>query len=251
MKSSFSDRVALVTGSTAGLGKSIALCLGKAGARVVVNYCHNSERARETFQEIRAAAVEAVLVQADITNENEVERLFSEAAAALGEIDILVVNATPRHVPRPVEDYCWGDYQSLVDFFIKSPFLLARRALPFMKRQRWGRIINVSSDVYHQSSAYFSAYAAAKSAQIGWGRSLARELGRFGITVNTVAPGWIPTERQGVITPEEEDRHLARVPAGRWGTPADVAHAVLYFASEESSFASGQTLCVNGGLTPW
>lgn len=139
----------------------------------------------------------------------------------------------------------------MLDFFIKSPFLLTRRALPHMKQKKWGRIINITSEVFQRSVAPFSAYVAAKGGQIGWSRSMASELAPFGITVNMVAPGWIPVERHENDPQAEKDAYRAIIPADRWGTPQDVADAVLYFASDEASFVTGQTLCVNGGLTPW
>ena len=119
-----------------------------------------------------------------------------------------------------------------------------------MKKKRFGRIINVGSEVFQLSVPNFSAYVAAKGGQLGWTRSMAKELAPFGITVNQVAPGWIPTERHANDPQEAKDGYLAGIPAGRWGTPEDVATAVLYFASNEASFVTGQTTCVNGGLTP-
>jgi 3-oxoacyl-[acyl-carrier protein] reductase len=120
-----------------------------------------------------------------------------------------------------------------------------------MRQRRWGRIINITSEVFHRSVSPFSAYVAAKGGQIGWTRSMATELAPHGITVNSVAPGWVPVERHAKDPQEMKDAYLAIVPMGRWGTPDDVAYAVLYYASQEASFVTGQTLCVNGGNTPW
>jgi 3-oxoacyl-[acyl-carrier protein] reductase len=139
----------------------------------------------------------------------------------------------------------------MLDFFIKSPFLLAQQGVAKMKTQRWGRFINIVSEVYHRSVSPFSAYVAAKGGQIGWTRSMAREWAGDGITVNMVAPGWIPVERHLDDPQEDKDAYLGMIPANRWGVPQDVADAVLYLASDEASFVTGQTLCVNGGLTPW
>ena len=169
----------------------------------------------------------------------------------MGSIDIVVVNATPDQPQCPIEQYDWELYQSMVDFFVKSPYLLTRQALPVMRQQRWGRIINVTSEVFHRSVAPFSAYVSAKGGQIGWSRSMATELAPLGITVNTVAPGWIPVERHEKDPQEMKDAYLAIIPMGRRGTPRDVAHAVLFYASDEAGFVTGQTLCVNGGNTPW
>jgi 3-oxoacyl-[acyl-carrier protein] reductase len=139
----------------------------------------------------------------------------------------------------------------MIDFFLKSPYLLTRRVLPGMKAKRFGRIINITSEVFHRAVSPFSAYVAAKGAQIGWSRSMSQELAPFGITVNMVAPGWIPVERH-VNDPEEQKQgYLNMIPAGHWGTPEDVAHAVLYLASEQAGFVTGQTLAVNGGMTAW
>ena len=251
MAFSLAGHVAIVTGSSTGLGKAIALTLGKAGARVVVNYFNNAARAERTHAEFKEANVASVLVKADVVTEAGVDLLFRETEATLGKPDILVVNATPEQPLKPIEEYDWAGYQTMLDFFVKSPFLLAQRGLPSMKAKKWGRLVNITSEVFQRSVARFSAYVAAKGGQIGWSRSMARELAPYGITVNMVAPGWIPVERHEKDAQADKDAYLNLIPAGRWGTPQDVADAVLYFASEEASFVTGQTLCVNGGMTPW
>jgi len=251
MAFSLANRVALVTGNSTGLGKAIGLALGQAGAMVPVNYFHNEQRAGRTLAEYEAAGIATCLVRSDVTTEEGVERLFMETERRLGPVDIIVPNATCEQPLKPIEEYDWAFYQTMIDFFLKSPYLLARRGLPRMKIQRWGRIINITSEVFHRSVAPFSAYVAAKGAQIGWSRSMSRELAPLGITVNMVAPGWIPVERHENDPQAEKDAYLAQVPMGRWGMPRDVADAVLYLASEEAAFITGQTLCVNGGMTPW
>lgn len=251
MPFSLKGHVAVVTGSSTGLGKAIALTLGKAGARVAVNYAHNQPRGEATFAEFRQAGVEAVLVRCDVTSEEGVETLYRETEAKLGRPDILVANATCDQPLRPIEEYDWKFHQAMLDFFVKSPYLLTKRGLAHMKARKWGRIVNITSEVFQRAVAPFSAYVAAKGGQVGWSRSMARELAPFGITVNMVAPGWVPVERHEKDPQAAKDEYLALVPAGRWGTPQDVAGAVLYFASEEASFVTGQTLCVNGGMTPW
>jgi 3-oxoacyl-[acyl-carrier protein] reductase len=251
MAFSLAGHVAVVTGSSTGLGKAIALTLGKAGARVAVNYFNDAARAERTFAEFQQARVESALVKADVITEEGVDLLFRETEARFGKPDIIVVNATPDQPLKPIEEYDWAFYQTMLDFFVKSPFLLARRGLPHMKAKKWGRIVNITSEVFQRSVAPFSAYVAAKGGQIGWSRSMSRELAPFGITVNMVAPGWIPVERHEKDPQEEKDAYLQLIPAGRWGTPRDVADAVLYLASEEASFVTGQTICVNGGMSPW
>jgi len=251
MPFSLNNHVAVVTGSSTGLGKAIAFTLGKAGAKVALNYANNRERAQATLAEFRQAGIDSVLVRADVTSPDGVDFLYRETEAKLGKPDILVINATCAQPFKPIEEYDWEFHQAMVDFFIKSPYLLTRRGLAHMKQQKWGRIINIASEVFHRSVALFSAYVAAKGGQIGWSRSMSQELAPFCITVNVVAPGWIPVERHEHVPQEEKDAYHKLIPAKRWGTPQDVAHAVLYFASEEASFVTGQTLCVNGGMTPW
>ena len=177
--------------------------------------------------------------------------MVKQTEEQLGSIDIVVPNATPDQPLKPIEEYDWEFYQQMLDFFVKSPYLLARAVLPGMKERGWGRIINIGSEVYQMSVSPFSAYVAAKGGQIGWTRSMSREMAPFGITVNTVNPGWIPTERHVDDPQEDKDAYLEAIPMKRWGIPEDVGEAVAYFASEEAGFITGQTLCVNGGNSPW
>ena len=216
-----------------------------------VNYFNNEERADHALRQLRDVNVECVLARGDVSTEGGVARVADEVEKALGPIDIVVANATPDQPQKPIEEYDWDFYQQMIDFFIKSPYLLTRRLLPHMKKQSWGRIINITSEVFHRGVSPFSAYVAAKGGQIGWSRSMATELASFGITVNTVAPGWIPTERHIDDSQEAKDGYRVLIPANRWGTPKDIGDAVAYYASDEASFVTGQTICVNGGMTPW
>ena len=251
MSFSLSGKVALVTGNSTGLGKAIGMALGQAGAKVPVNFCNNQQRGEQTASEYQNAGIDTTLVQADVTTEDGVAKLFEVVEADLGPVDIVVANATCHHPQRTVDQYDWDFYQTMLDFFVKSPFLLTQRALPHMKSQSWGRIVNIISEVFYASISPFSGYVAAKGGQVGWSRSVARELAPFGITVNMVAPGWIPVERHENEPQETKDAYLATIPAGRWGVPQDVGNAVVYLSSDEASFVVGQTLCVNGGNTPW
>jgi 3-oxoacyl-[acyl-carrier protein] reductase len=213
-------RVALVTGSSKGLGKAIALRLGAAGARVALNYKNDEASARAAWDEYRAAGHAGGLYRASAIDEGEVDAMVAQVEHELGPIDIVVVNATPAQPLKPIEEYDWDFHQAMLDYFVKSPFLLTR-----------------------------SAYVAAKGAQNGWTRSMARELAPFGITVNMVSPGWIPVERHKDDPAEMKDEYLRGIPVGRWGVPDDVAGAVLYLASDEASFVAGVDLHVNGGVT--
>lgn len=251
MSFSLSGRVALVTGSSTGLGKAIALAFGKAGAKVAINYHNNKERAEKAMSEFAEHGITCDLFRANVIDESSVDSMFSEIEAKLGNVDIVVPNATPDQPLKPIEEYDWEFYQSMLDFFIKSPFLLARRALPSMKEKKWGRIINITSEVYQLSVAPFSAYVAAKGGQIGWSRSMSKELAPYGITVNMIAPGWIPVERHDKDPQEMKDGYLANIPMKRWGKPEEVGNAAVYYASDEAAFVTGQTICVNGGNSPW
>jgi 3-oxoacyl-[acyl-carrier protein] reductase len=246
---SLAGRTALVTGSTTGLGKAIAMSLGAAGARVAINYANNQARAETAFAEFIAAGHEGCLVRGSVIEEADVDRIVGEVERELGGIDILVVNATPDQPHLPIEEYDWAFYQSMLDFFIKSPFLLSRAVLPHMKSLGRGRIINIGSEVVTLGVGNFSAYVAAKGGQNGWNRSMATELAPFNITVNMVSPGWIPVDRHETDPQEEKDAYRAGIPMGRWGVPADVGGAVTFLAGDAAGFMTGQHLHVNGGLT--
>lgn len=249
MTSPHPQRVVLVTGSSTGLGKAMALGFARAGYRVAMNYQNNQARAERAFAELKAIGAPCMLVRASVIDESEVQRLFAEVHDALGPADVVVVNATPDQPLRPLEEYDWAFFQQMLDFFVKSPFLLSRAALPHMKQQRWGRFIHITSEVFQLGMAPFSAYVAAKGGQTGFARSLARELASSGITVNMIAPGWIPVERHEKDSQEVKAAYRAMVPIGRMGVPEDVVGAALYLASESASFVTGQTITVNGGHT--
>lgn len=246
---SLEGRVALVSGSSAGLGRAMAFALGRAGAKVALNYANNTRRAEQTFEEFKAKGYQGAMAKGNVTDEEEVNRLTRQVAGILGPIDILVINATCDQPHRPIEDYDWDFYQTMIDFFIKSPYLLARACLGHMKKQRWGRIINIGSEVFYLGVPNFSAYVAAKGGQNGWSRSMASELAPFGITVNMISPGWIPVERHAKDPQEWKDSYLATIPMGRWGVPTDLEGVVTFLASDAASFVTGQNIHVNGGNT--
>ena len=242
-------KVALVTGSSTGLGLAIALELGARGAAVALNYAHRTDRAEKALAKLTSSGAKGELFKADVTDAESVNKLAADIKQKLGPVDILIPNATLDQPIKPIEDYTWDDYEEMIRFFIKSPFLLAQAVLPDMKSQQWGRIVNIGSEVVECGVPNFSAYVAAKGAQKGWTHSMSQELAPFGITVNLISPGWIPTDRHSDAPQDDLDAYLQTIPVARWGQPEDVAQAVADFCSPRASFVTGQTLCVNGGRT--
>lgn len=239
-------RIALVTGSSRGLGRGIAHMLARDGFAVAVNGLDAGALA-ETVAAIRKEGGVARAFEADVTDEQHVDRLVAAITAELGPIDVLVLNATGPQPEAPIAEVGWAEYLGQLDFFVKSPVLLMRAVLPSMRARRYGRIVQIDSEVVDRPPPGRSAYAAAKSAQIGLTRAWARELAELGITVNTVAPGFVPVERHADVPVEAIAAYLAAVPAGRMGSPEDVAHVVSFFASEGAGFITGQRLVVDGG----
>ena len=168
-------------------------------------------------------------------------------AERLGPVDVLVLNATGPQPEALLVEVSWENHLAQLEFFVKSPVLLGRAVLPAMQMRRWGRIVQIDSEVVDRPPPGRSAYVTAKSAQIGLSRSWAHELAPFGITVNTVAPGFVPVERHADVPAEIRNAYLSSVPAGRMGTPEDIAHAVSFFVSEAAGFVTGQRLVVDGG----
>jgi 3-oxoacyl-[acyl-carrier protein] reductase len=240
-------RVALVTGSSRGLGSAIARRLASDGLAVAVNDVHGGAAALDVAGAIRDDGAVADAFTADVTDERQVADLVAAITDTLGPIEVLVLNATGPQPEAPLTEVSWRDHMAQLDFFVKSPVLLGRAVIPGMQSSGFGRIVQIDSEVVDRPPPGRSAYAAAKSAQIGLTRSWARELAPFGITVNTVAPGFIPVERHADVPEEIRAGYLASVPAGRMGTREDIAHAVSFFASDAAAFLTGQRLVVDGG----
>ncbi|SEG41205.1 3-oxoacyl-[acyl-carrier protein] reductase [Thermomonospora echinospora] len=241
--------MALVSGASRGLGAAIARRLGADGWAVAVNYRSDAAGAGRVVQDIRAAGGTAEAFGADVTDEDGVADLVARVTESLGGIGVLVANATGPQPQVPFEELTWQDHLDQLVFFVKSPTLLAQAVVPGMKEQGGGRIIQIGSDVFERALPRMSAYTAAKGAQIGLARSWARELGPFGITVNVVAPGWIPVERHAGASAEDLGSYTADVPLGKIGKPEDVAAAVAFLASDGGGYVTGERIIVNGGHT--
>jgi 3-oxoacyl-[acyl-carrier protein] reductase len=248
------SRTALVTGASRGLGAAMATALAEAGHRVAVNYFRNAARAEQLCADLRDRGLIAQAFGADVRDETEVARLAGEVTAAFGPVEIAVLNATGPQPMLSIEQQTWAAYLDQLEFFVKSPLLVAQAVLPGMRERGFGRIIQIGSEVVELGNPRFANYVAAKAAQLGQTRSWARELGACelrpsGITVNLVAPGWIPTERSVDATEADKMAYVRGVPMGRMGLAEEVGRVVAFLASDAASFVNGQKIAVNGGNT--
>lgn len=242
-------RVAIVTGGAGGIGRQICLHLAAAGYRVVVNYRGGADRAMQLVAEINQdAEVKAVAVQADVSQEAGAQALYEAAVRAFGEVGVLVNNASPRINAKPLAATQWHDVQQQMDVQVKGAFLMARAVVPGMAARKWGRIIHITSQVLEgEPTVGWTGYAMAKGALSVFSRQMAAELGPQGITVNCIAPGLCETPLIGDISEKAQLMVARQTPLRRLATPADVAAAVAYLASDDAGFVTGQTLSVNGG----
>jgi 3-oxoacyl-[acyl-carrier protein] reductase len=239
-------RTALVTGASGVIGRACAVALAGQGARVVVGWASDEQGATETADQVKAAGAEAILVRADLTQPGAAKELV--AAAGDGGVDILVNNAgvTRDGLVLRMKD---EDFQHVLDLNLLAAFRCTREALRGMLRRRWGRIISISSVVGLVGNPGQANYAAAKAGLIGLSLSVAREVANRGITVNVVAPGYVPSPLTDAMSGEARDAILGAIPAGRMGTAEEVAAAVRYLSSEPASYVTGQVLAVDGGMT--
>jgi 3-oxoacyl-[acyl-carrier protein] reductase len=249
MQQDLSGKVALVTGASRGLGRAIAEGLAARGAKTALNYFGSAPLAKAAVAAIRDRGGVAQAFKADVRDEAEVAKLVADVQAAFGLIDVLVLNATGPQPFIPIEQLSWRAMLDQLEFFVKSPMLLVQQVVGQMKRRRAGRIVQIGSEVFDKGVPEFSNYVAAKGAQLGLTRSWAMELAPHGITVNLVAPGWIPTERHDNDPQEAKDAYAAGVPMKRMGEHRDIADAVAFLAGDGAKFITGQRISVNGGNT--
>ncbi len=242
-------RVALVTGGSRGIGKAIAVRLAEAGAQVVISYLHDEASAEEAvagFAHQFGGA--ATAVRSDISDVAEAEALIKTVVGKFGRLDILVCNAGVWE-GAAVEEITEELWDRVIDINLRGTWGICRASVPLLKRQGWGRIVIVSSTAGQRGEANFSSYAASKGGQISFAKSLAVELGPYGITVNAVAPGWVETEMTAnAFTDEEMRRSIEQaIPVGRIAIPDDIALPVLFLCSEWARHITGEVLNINGG----
>lgn len=240
-------RAAVVTGGSRGIGRAVCVALAKQGCNVVVNYCHGEAAAAETAALCKELGVEAVTVQADVSTAEGCKKLFEEAVNAFGRVDILVNNAGVTRdnlILRLSEE----DFDTVLNANLKGAFLCCKEAARRMVRQRYGRIVNLSSVVGLRGNPGQTGYAASKAGVLGLTKAAAKELASRNITVNAVAPGFIETDMTAVLPEKAKTAMLATIPMAAPGQPEDVARAAAFFARPESAYITGQVLCVDGGM---
>ena len=240
-------RAAIVTGGSRGIGRAVCLALAEQGINVVVNYAGSAAAAEETAALCREKGVEAIAVQGSVADAQQVDALFEKAVEAFGRVDILVNNAgitKDNLIVRISEE----DFDAVIGTNLKGAFLCCKKAARLMMRQKWGRIVNISSVVALRGNPGQANYCASKAGVIGLTKSLAKELSSRHITVNAVAPGFIDTDMTRVLPENARTAILSQVPLGTFGQPEDVARAVAFFASETAGYITGQVLCVDGGM---
>lgn len=246
MSKELAGKTALVTGASRGIGAAIARELAAAGARVVVNYYTHPSLARAVVEDIRAAGGEAEAFGANVADPSQVQGLVAFAVSRFGGVDILVNNAGVHH-HLPVEELTLEEWHRLMAVNLTAPFILSQYVLPHMRRQRWGRIINISSIDAFAGTAVEAHYGTSKAGIVGLTRALALETASQGITVNAVAPGSIETDMLAVNSEERRAALVAHIPVGRLGRPEDVAYVVRFLASPRAEWITGQVIHVNGG----
>ena len=239
---------ALVTGASRGIGRAIALRLAAEGASVAVNYHSGADEAASVVSEITASGGTAIAFQASVASAEEANRLVDATVEALGGIDILVNNAgitRDNLLMRLSED----DWDAVLDTNLKGAFLCTKAAIRPMLRQRSGRIVNMSSIVAITGNPGQANYTAAKAGLIGFTKTIAREVASRGITVNALAPGFIETQMVEAIPEDLRKQILERIPLGQFGTPDDVARSVVFLASDDGAYITGQVIGIDGGLS--
>ena len=240
-------KTALVTGASRGIGRAVALCLAAEGARVAINYAGNVKAAEEVKASVEAAGGMAILCQADIADSAAVEAMIADVVKEFGAIDILVNNAgiTRDTLLMRMKD---EDFAKVLDTNLKGVFYCTKAVSKLMMKKRSGRIVNMASVVGLVGNAGQTNYAAAKAGVIGFSKSAAKELASRGITVNVVAPGFIGTDMTAGLPESVKEKMLTDIPLGRMGEPEDVANAVLFLASDQASYITGQVVNVDGGM---
>jgi len=250
----FQGKVVLITGASRGIGAAIARAFAKEKAFVIVNYLQNKEAAEQVVSSCIELGGDAWAFQTDVTSEQAVQGMIEQVLLEMGRIDVVVNNAFKPYIFNPDDrkmfwELKWEDYQSQLDGALRSTHYMCQAALPAMKKQSQGSIINIISNLVERPIVPYHEYNTAKTALMGYSRNLAAELGPFGIRVNCVAPGLVyPTDASRFTKEDMKEMIIAQTPLRRIALPEDIAGPVLFLASDWSQFITGQTLFVDGGF---
>lgn len=244
---SLEGKIALVTGSSRGIGRSIALELGNKGVNVAVNYAGNEQKAEEVVQELHDLGVKAIKIRANVADEQDVKAMIKEVAKEFGRLDILVNNAgiTKDNLLMRMKV---EEFDQVIETNLKGAFLCTKAVTRQMMKQRYGKIINIASIVGVSGNPGQANYVAAKAGLIGLTKSTAKELATRNILVNAVAPGFITTDMTNILTEEQKDAILSQIPLEKLGEPEDIANVVCFLASDDAKYITGQTIHVDGGM---
>mgnify|MGYP001244517897 FL=1 len=244
---SLKDKVALVTGGSRGIGRAIALELGRRGAHVAVNYVGNEQKAEEVVQELKDLGVQSFKIKANVAEEQEVKEMVKKVVKEFGKLDILVNNAgiTKDNLLMRMKV---EEFDDVINTNLKGAFLCTKVVTRQMMKQKSGRIINIASVVGVSGNPGQANYVAAKAGVIGLTKTTAKELASRNILVNAIAPGFIQTDMTDVLTEEQKDAILSNIPLEKLGEPEDVAKTVCFLASDDAKYITGQTIHVDGGL---
>lgn len=247
IKTDLKDKVAIVTGSSRGIGRAIALALARDGADIVVNASSNIVKAKEVADEIESMGRKALVVLADVSRKDHVKSMIEQTLEKFGKIDILVNNAGIVGPTVPIQELSEEDWDRVINIDLKGTFLCCKMVVPHMISRRSGKVVNMSSIAGKEGNANMTAYCAAKAGIIGFTKALAEEVAKYGIRVNCVCPALIETELVERMDKKQAEYLKSKIPLGRLGKPEEVAELVKFLVSDASDFITGQAFNIDGG----
>lgn len=250
------NRISIITGGSSGIGRGIALEFAREGAKIVIadrqesplqGKYHEKDTTTPTVQEIEKLGSQAIFIQTDVSNESQVTQLIQQTVEHFGGVDILVNNAG-IHIPGSSQDISIADWDKVVGVNLRGVFLTTKLTIPYLKKSRYGRIIQIAS-IHAYGGGAGPAYASAKAAVVNMVKDTATEVGKFGVTVNAISPGYIETAIQDYLTSEQIKSSLEKTPMQRLGLPKDIGRATVFFASDDAEWITGTSLIVDGGAS--
>ncbi|WP_242143346.1 MULTISPECIES: SDR family NAD(P)-dependent oxidoreductase [unclassified Bacillus cereus group] len=241
-------KVAIITGASRGIGAATAKLFAQYGAKVVVNYMNHTEAAKEVIESIHEKGGEAIAIQADVRNQEQMNSLVDQTISHFKKVDILVSNAAIGFTIKPFSDMEWDEFRPKIEEEVKAAFISTKSVLPIMKKQKYGKLVYISSGLSNQPMPGFIAHGTAKGALNSFVKYLSQELGPYHITANTISPGMVETAATKYTPVEEKEKVAMFTPLGRIANPEDIARTALFLASDQSAFITGTYLPVSGGM---